>query len=216
MSAGHRMKLIVGMSGSSGPIYGVRLLEVLHEQPDIEVHLVISPAAKQSIALETDWRPRDVERLADVTYKYTDIAAAISSGSYPIDAMAVVPCSMRSVAAMAWSLADNLLVRAADVTLKERRPLVVAVRESPLHLGHLRSMAQLAEIGAVIAPLMPSFYSRPKSIDDLIDHVVGRLMDLLGIPPPEGLVRRWQGPRVTLEEEAAATDGSLTPGADPD
>jgi 4-hydroxy-3-polyprenylbenzoate decarboxylase len=188
------MRLIVGMSGSSGAIYGIRLLEVLHENPGVEVQLVVSAAARQTIALETDWRAADVEALADVRYKHGDLAAPISSGSYPVDAMIVVPCSVRTASAIAWSLDDNLLVRAADVTLKERRRLVLAVRESPLHLGHLRALTQLAEMGAVVAPPMPAFYSRPQSLEELVDHTVGRLLDLLGISA-EGLVRRWQGPQ---------------------
>jgi 4-hydroxy-3-polyprenylbenzoate decarboxylase len=189
------VKLIVGMSGSSGAVYGIRLLEVLHDDPSVEVHLVMSPAARQTIAIETNRDVAAVESLADVRYKHGDIAAPISSGSYPIDAMIVVPCSVRTAAAIAHSLDDDLLVRAADVTLKERRPLVLALRESPLHLGHLRTLTQLAEMGAVVAPLMPGFYSRPRTIEELVDHGVGRLLDLLGIATPEGLVRRWQGPQ---------------------
>jgi 4-hydroxy-3-polyprenylbenzoate decarboxylase len=198
------MRLIVGMSGSSGAIYGIRLLEVLHETREVEVHLVISPAARQTITLETDFRAADVEALADVRYKHGDLAAAISSGSFPVDAMIVAPCSVRTASAIAWSLDDNLLVRAADVTLKERRRLVLAVRESPLHLGHLRALTQLAEMGAIIAPPMPAFYSRPQSLEDLVDHTIGRLLDLVGVSV-EGLVRRWQGPQnpaLTVSEKA--------------
>jgi 4-hydroxy-3-polyprenylbenzoate decarboxylase len=195
------MRLVVGMSGSSGAIYGIRLLEVLHALPGVEVHLILSPAAKQTIALETDWQPGDVEALAEILYRHGDIAATISSGSYPVDAMIVVPCSVRTASGIAGSLDDNLLVRAADVTLKERRRLVVALRESPLHLGHLRTLTQLAEMGAVVAPLMPGFYGRPETIDHLIDHTVGRLLDLVGVAPPEGLVRRWQGARSSVAVE---------------
>jgi 4-hydroxy-3-polyprenylbenzoate decarboxylase len=186
------MRLVVGMSGSSGAIYGIRLLEVLSDDPSVEVHLIVSSAARQTIALETDRRPADVEALADVRYKHGDLAAAISSGSFPVDAMIVVPCSVRTAGAIAWSLDDNLLVRAAGVTLKEKRRLVLAVRESPLHLGHLRALTQLAEMGAVVAPPIPGFYSRPQTIEDLVDHTVGRLLDLVGIET-EGLVRRWTG-----------------------
>jgi 4-hydroxy-3-polyprenylbenzoate decarboxylase len=193
------MRLVVGMSGASGAIYGVRLLEVLHEMPGIETQLVLSPAAKQTIALETDRRPGEVEALADVLYRHGDIAAAISSGSYAVDAMIVVPCSVRTAAAIAWSLDDNLLVRAADVTLKEKRRLVIALRESPLHLGHLRSLTQLAEMGAVVAPLMPGFYGRPQTVEELVDHTVGRLLDLVGVAPPESLLRRWHGAEAALE-----------------
>jgi 4-hydroxy-3-polyprenylbenzoate decarboxylase len=199
------MRLVVGMSGASGAIYGIRLLEVLREHPAVEVHLVLSPAAKQTIALETDQRPPEVEALADVVHRHGDVAASISSGSYPVDAMIVVPCSVRTAAAIAHSLDDDLLVRAADVTLKERRRLVVALRESPLHVGHLRALTQLAEMGAVVAPLAPGFYGRPDTIDDLVDHTVGRLLDLVGIAPPEGLVRRWQGarPPAPVEDDLA-------------
>jgi 4-hydroxy-3-polyprenylbenzoate decarboxylase len=199
------MRLVVGMSGASGAIYGIRLLEVLREHPAVEVHLVLSPAAKQTIALETDRRPPEVEALADVVHRHGDVAASISSGSYPVDAMIVVPCSVRTAAAIAYSLDDDLLVRAADVTLKERRRLVVALRESPLHVGHLRALTQLAEMGAVVAPLAPGFYGRPDTIDDLVDHTVGRLLDLVGIAPPEGLVRRWQGarPPAPVEDDLA-------------
>lgn len=203
------MRLIVGMSGASGAIYGIRLLEVLAEIPTVEVHLVMSPAAKQTVVLETDYRPGDVEGLGDVVYRYGDITAAISSGSYPMDAMIVVPCSTRTASAIASSLDDNLLVRAADVTLKERRRLVLAFRESPLHLGHLRTLAQLSEMGALVAPLMPAFYGRPQTIEELVDHTVGRLLDVLGVDTPEGLVRRWRG----AKEAPFATDETLT-GAD--
>jgi 4-hydroxy-3-polyprenylbenzoate decarboxylase len=186
-------RLIIGISGASGAIYGVRMLEVLKGMPEVETHLVITPAARQTIALETDWRVADVRALADVTYRPNDVAAAIASGSRPIDAMAVVPCSVRTLGAIAWSGNDSLLVRAADVTLKERRVLVIALRETPLHLGHLRAMTQVTEMGGIIAPLMPAFYGRPATLDDVIDHTVGRLLDLLGIKPPETLVRRWAG-----------------------
>ncbi|HEY7044043.1 MAG TPA: UbiX family flavin prenyltransferase [Nocardioidaceae bacterium] len=188
------MRLVVGMSGSSGAIYGIRLLEVLKDEPAVEVHLVVSGPARQTISLETDYRPADVEKLADVAYKPGDLAAAISSGSYPVDAMVVAPCSVRTASAIAWSLDDNLVVRAAGVTLKERRPLVLAVRESPLHLGHLRALTQLSEMGAVVAPPLPAFYIRPQTIGEIVDHTVGRLLDLVGITPPADLIRRWQGP----------------------
>jgi 4-hydroxy-3-polyprenylbenzoate decarboxylase len=187
-------RLVIGMSGSSGAIYGIRMLEILKGMPEVETHLVVTPAARQTIAFETDWKPRDVEALADVTYRHGDIAAAISSGSFPVAAMVVLPCSVRTMGAIAWSQNDNLLVRAADVTLKERRKLVVALRESPLHLGHLRAMTQVTEMGAIVAPLMPAFYGRPATVNDLIDHTVGRLFDLLGIRPPDEVVSRWHGP----------------------
>lgn len=188
-------RLIVGMSGSSGAIYGIRLLEVLAGIDGVQTHLVMTPAAGQTIALETDWRARDVEALANASYRINDIAASISSGSFPIDGMVVVPCSMKTAAGIAWGFDDNLLTRAADVTLKERRRLVVAPRETPLHLGHLRTLTQLVEIGAIVAPLMPGFYRRPKTVDEIVNQTVGRLLDLLAIESPAGLVERWHGPR---------------------
>jgi 4-hydroxy-3-polyprenylbenzoate decarboxylase len=188
-------RLIVGLSGASGAIYGIRLLQALHEHTEIETHLIVSPAARQTIVLETDWKPRDVEALASVNHRYQDIAASISSGSFEIDAMVVVPCSVRTLSGIAMSLNDNLLIRAADVTLKERRPLLIALRETPLHIGHIRSMEAVAAMGATLAPLMPSFYARPKSIDDLVDQTVGRLLDQLHVKLPIELVDRWHGPK---------------------
>ena len=187
-------RLIVGLSGASGAIYGVRMLQVLHDHTDVETHLVMSPAARQTITLETDWTPRDVESMASVVHRYRDIAAPISSGSFKVDGMIVVPCSVRTLASIATSMADNLLTRAADVTLKERRPLLLALRETPLHLGHIRTMEQAASIGAHLVPLMPSFYARPKTIEDLVDQTVGRLLDQVDIELPLELVDRWQGP----------------------
>jgi 4-hydroxy-3-polyprenylbenzoate decarboxylase len=189
------MRLVVGISGSSGVIYGIRLLEVLRGVRDVETHLVMSPAARQTIALETDWKPRHVEELADVTYKFGDIAASISSGSYRIDGMVVIPCSMKTLAGIAHSLSDNLLVRAADVTLKERRRLVIVPRETPLHLGHLRLMVAATEMGAILCPPMPAFYQRPTTIEQLVDHTVMRILDLFEITPPSELSRRWLGAR---------------------
>lgn len=180
------------MSGSSGAIFGIRLLEVLSAVSDVETHLVMSTAAAQTIALETDYKPRDVEAMATRSYKIGDIAASLSSGSFRTEGMVILPCSMKTVAAIAYGYDENLLARAADVTLKERRRLIVCPRETPLHLGHLRALTQLAEIGAVIAPLMPAFYGRPSTIEDLVDHQVGRLLDLLGIET-EGLAFRWKG-----------------------
>ena len=196
-------RLVVGMSGSSGAIYGIRLLQVLRDVPDVETHLILSPSARQTIALETDWKPRDVERLADTVHKHGDIAAAPSSGSFRTAGMVVVPCSARTVGAIAWSVDDNLLVRAADVTLKERRPLVLALRETPLHLGHLRAMTQVTEMGGILAPLMPAFYGRPATIEQLIDHQVGRLLDLLGVEPATELVSRWKGAAAGKEDAEA-------------
>lgn len=188
-------RIVVGISGSSGVIYGIRMLEVLAAVEGIESHLVISPAAGQTIALETDRTPRSVEALAHTTYRFADIAAALSSGSFRTEAMIVIPCSMKTAAAIAWGFDDNLLTRAADVTLKEHRTLVVCPRETPLHLGHLRTLAQLAEIGAVVAPLMPGFYGRPTTLEQVIDHQVGRLLDLIGVTPTDDVAFRWHGGR---------------------
>jgi flavin prenyltransferase len=187
-------RLIIGISGASGVIYGIRLLEVLRGITEIETHLVISGAARQTIALETDYSLAAVEALADVTYRINDIAAAISSGSYPTLGMVVVPCSMKTLAGIALSLSDNLLLRAADVALKEHRRLVIVARETPLHLGHLRLMTQLAELGGVIMPPMPAFYHRPQSLADIVDQTVNRILDQFGIVLPEDLFHRWNGP----------------------
>jgi 4-hydroxy-3-polyprenylbenzoate decarboxylase len=181
------------MSGASGAIYGIRLLETLQVVPDIETHLVLSGAARQTIALETDYSLPAIEALADVTYRIGDIAAAISSGSYATLGMVVIPCSMKTLAGIALSLSDNLLLRAADVTLKERRRLVVVARETPLHLGHLRLMTQIAELGGTIMPPMPAFYHRPRSLDDIINQTVNRVLDQFGIVLPEDLFQRWSG-----------------------
>ena len=197
-------RLIVGITGASGAIFGIRLLEVLSTQAGVETHLVMSPAARQTIELETDRAVADVERLADQRYRYGDIAAAISSGSFPIDAMAVVPCSMGTLSAIALSSSDNLLERAADVTLKERRRLVLAPREAPLHLGHLRLMTQVTEMGAIVSPPSPGFYTRPTTIEELIDHTVGRLIDTIGIKLDHDLTARWTGP----DPQRAARRGS--------
>lgn len=201
-------RLIVGISGASGVIYGVRLLEVLAAVPDVETHLVMSPAARQTIELETDWAPAAVEALADHRYRFGDIAASISSGSFPIDAMAVVPCSMGTLSAIALSASDNLLERAADVTLKERRRLVLAPREAPLHLGHLRLMAQVTEMGAIVCPPSPGFYTRPTTLAELIDHTVGRLIDTIGIRMEHELSKRWQGPEDQREGRRSSRRGA--------
>lgn len=187
-------RLVVGISGASGVIYGIRLLEVLRGVPDVETHLVMSAAARQTIVLETDRSHADVEALADVIYKPGDIAASLSSGSFRTMGMIVIPCSMGTLSDIAWSSSDNLLARAADVTLKERRRLVLVPRETPLHLGHLRLMVQLAEMGAIICPPVPAFYQRPSTIDQIIDHTLSRLFDLLEIELPHELSIRWKGP----------------------
>jgi 4-hydroxy-3-polyprenylbenzoate decarboxylase len=195
-------RLTIGISGASGAIYGIRLLEVLQDVPDIETHLVLSNAAKQTILLETDYQVKEVEELADKNYRFTDIAASISSGSFKTLGMVVIPCSMKTMSGIALSFSDNLLLRAADVTLKDRRPLVLGIRETPLHLGHLRLMTQIAEIGGVIFPPLPAFYHRPQSIDDIINQTVNRVLDLFDIELPRDLFERWSGPDWKKDEES--------------
>ena len=186
-------RLIVGISGASGAIYGVRLLQVLRDVTDIETHLVMSQAARQTLSLETDFSLREVQALADVTHDARDIAASISSGSFQTLGMVILPCSIKTLSGIVHSYTDGLLTRAADVVLKERRPLVLCVRETPLHLGHLRLMTQAAEIGAVIMPPVPAFYHRPQSLDDVINQTVNRVLDQFAITLPGDLFARWQG-----------------------
>jgi len=186
-------RLIVGLSGASGAIYGIRMLEVLRSVEDIESHLVLTPAAKRTIGLETDVSIADVEALADHSHSAGDIAAAISSGSCQTVGMVVIPCTIKTLAGIASCYADNLLLRSADVTLKDRRRLVLVLRETPLHAGHIRLMAQATEMGAVIAPPMPAFYHRPTTIDDLVNQTVNRVLDLMDIPLPADLFDRWEG-----------------------
>lgn len=181
-------RLVVGISGASGVIYGVRALEALRAA-GIETHLVMSRSAEITLAHETRLKVAAVKKLADVVYDITDIGAAISSGSFRTMGMLVAPCSIRSAAEIATGVTSTLLTRAADVALKERRRVVLMVRETPLHTGHLRMLAQLSEIGAVIAPPLPAFYAKPKTLDDMIDHSVGRALDLFDIDV--GLVTRW-------------------------
>jgi len=183
-------RLIVGISGASGTIYGVRLLEMLRKA-EIETHLVMSKSAEMTLAYETDLKPKDVRALAAVNYSVNDVGAAISSGSFPTMGMIVAPCSIRTMGEIASGVTASLLSRAADVVLKEKRRLVLAIRETPLHAGHLRSMTVLAEIGAVIAPIVPAFYNRPQTVDDIVNHTCGRLLDLFGIDA--GIVKRWKG-----------------------
>lgn len=182
-------RLIVGISGASGVIYGIRLLQMLRDLP-VETHLVMSRSAEVTIAHETDWKIADIRALADRSYKQEDIGASISSGSFHTMGMVVAPCSVRSASEIARGVTSTLLTRAADVVLKERRRLVLMVRETPLHLGHLRTLTTLAEIGAVIAPPVPAFYARPEGLDDMIGHTLGRVMDMFGLET--GTVRRWK------------------------
>jgi 4-hydroxy-3-polyprenylbenzoate decarboxylase len=181
-------RLIVGISGASGVIYGVRMLEALKDLP-VETHLVMSKAAEQTLAYETDLKVNDVRALADVCYPVTDLGAAISSGSFRTRGMVIAPCSVRSVAEIACGVTASLLTRAADVVLKERRRLVLMVRESPLHSGHLRNLLAVSEMGAIVAPPVPGFYANPRTIGNLVDHAVGRALDLFDLD--SGLVRRW-------------------------
>jgi 4-hydroxy-3-polyprenylbenzoate decarboxylase len=182
-------RLIVGLSGASGVIYGIRLLQILRDQARIETHLVCSKAAERTIVEETDWSVRDVKALASVVHPMGDIGASIASGSYRTQGMIIAPCSIHTAGAIAHGITDTLLTRAADVCLKERRRLVLLVREAPLHVGHLRALTALAEIGAVIVPPVPAFYSRPNTLEDLVDHTCGRVLDLFDLP--HDLVRRW-------------------------
>lgn len=184
-----KKRIIVGMTGASGQIYGIRLLEALREREDVETHLVMSEWAGRTLEMETDYSKEAVEGLCDVFYYIKDLGAPISSGSFPIDGMVVTPCSMKTLSAIAHSYNENLLVRAADVTLKEKRPLVLAVRETPLHLGHIRLMAAAAECGATLFPPLPAFYNQPATLDDIVNHSVCRMLDLLGVK--NSLARRW-------------------------
>jgi flavin prenyltransferase len=183
-------RLVVGISGASGAIYGVRLLELLRET-DIETHLVMSRSAEMTLTYETDFKAKDVRELASVNHPMSDIGASISSGSFPTKGMVILPCSIRTMSEIATGVTSSLLTRAADVVLKEKRRLVLALRETPLHGGHLRNLTTLSDIGAVIAPIVPAFYTRPKTVDDIINHTVGRLLDLFGIDT--GTVKRWEG-----------------------
>ena len=186
-------RLIVGISGASGAIYGVRLLQVLRDVAGVETHLVMSQAARQTLSLETDLSLRDVQALADVVHDARDIAASISSGSFKTAGMVILPCSIKTLSGIVNSYTDTLVTRAADVVLKERRPLVLCVRETPLHLGHLRLMTQAAELGAVIMPPVPAFYHRPQTLDDVINQTVNRVLDQFDIDLPKDLFTRWKG-----------------------
>ena len=188
-----KQRLIVGISGASGAIYGIRLLEILQKLPEIDTLLIISKAAKRTIVLETDYKVDQVEKLANEVLPDHDIAASVSSGSYKTSGMVVIPCSIKTLSGIANSYADNLLVRAADVVLKEQRKLVLVLRETPLHLGHTQLMTRSIEIGATLLPAMPAFYHRPSTIDDLINQTVNRVLDQFGIDLPEDLFKRWAG-----------------------
>ena len=184
-------RLIVGISGASGVIYGIRMLEVLRAMEDVETHLVLSCLARLNIEIETTFTPQAVEDLADVVHSFGNQAASISSGSFKTDGMVIAPCSMKTLSGIAHSSADSLLVRAADVVLKEQRRLVLMPREVPLHVGHCKLLYEAAKLGAVIAPPMPAFYNQPKTIDDLVNHSIGRVLDLFDLDA--GILKRWEG-----------------------
>ncbi|MBM4422261.1 MAG: UbiX family flavin prenyltransferase [Chloroflexi bacterium] len=198
------MRIVVGISGASGSVYGIRTLEVLN-QIGVETHLVMSNSAKLTLDLETDYGLKNLLALATVVHKIDDIGASISSGSFKHDGMIIAPCSIKTLSALASSFNVNLLVRAADVTLKERRKLVLVVRETPLHLGHLRLMTQVTESGAILVPPMPAFYHRPKTLDDIINQTVNKALDQLGVNVT--LFNRWQGTAHAREEHERANDG---------
>jgi flavin prenyltransferase len=185
-------RLIVGLTGASGAIYGIRTLAALKDVPDIETHLVLSPAAKRTILEETGWKVSAVETLADVVHRHGDIGAALASGSFLTAGMIVAPCSIKTLSEIANSHSDNLLARAADVCLKERRRLVLVLRETPLHLGHIELMAKATRYGAVLLPPVPAFYNHPQTIDDIVDNTVGKALDQFEIP--HALYQRWTEP----------------------
>jgi len=191
-------RLIVGISGASGVIYGIRLLEILKAIDGVETHLIMSRFARMNIEIETTHKPSEVESLADEVHSFCNQAASISSGSFKTDGMIIAPCSIKTLSGIAHSSCDNLMVRAADVVLKEQRKLVLMPREAPLHVGHCKLLYEAAQLGAVIAPPMPAFYSPPQTLDDLINHSVGRVLDLFDIE--HGILHRWEGRKRPLDE----------------
>jgi 4-hydroxy-3-polyprenylbenzoate decarboxylase len=185
------MVLVVGITGASGVIYGIRLLEVLSTIGDVETHLIISEAAELVIRHETDWKLEDIRSLARFSYLNSDMGACLASGSFDRDGMIVAPCTVKTMSALAYSYADTLMVRAGDVTLKERKKLLLIVRETPLHLGHIKTMERLTEMGAIIMPPAPSFYHKPRSTDELVNHTVGKMLGIFGIK--HNLFEQWPG-----------------------
>ena len=188
-------RLVVGISGASGSIYGWRLLEKLRAAGDVEIHLIMTRSGERTAFLEMGKAAADFKALADCSYAVEDIGCRLASGSFSTGGMVIAPCSIHSMSAIAAGISSNLMIRAADVALKERRKLVLMVRESPLHLGHLRSMTALAEMGAILAPPVPGFYHKPQSVEEIVDHSVDRVLDLIGLPSPEA--HRWNGPEPT-------------------
>jgi flavin prenyltransferase len=185
-----KQRLVIGISGASGAVYGIRLLQVL-QPTDIETHLIISNAGRATLVSETDLSVAEVEALAHVVHPIRDIGATIASGSFKVLGMVIAPCSVKTMSSIAWGTTDDLISRAADVNLKEGRPVVAMFRETPLHVGHLRALTQFAEIGGIVAPPVPAFYARPATLDDMINHTVGRVLDRIGID--NTLVKRWAG-----------------------
>ena len=193
MTTSNTSRLIIGISGASGIIYGLRILEILKNLEDNkrpELHLVMSRSAEVTLAYETKMKTSEVHQLADIVHANKDISATIASGSFKTDGMIIAPCSMKTLAEIASGVTSNLLSRAADVTLKERRRLVCLTRETPLHSGHLKNMLALSEMGGIVAPPVPAFYTKPKTIDDIVEHTAGRILDLFDIEA--GLVKRWK------------------------
>ena len=185
------MLLIVGITGATGAIYGIRLMEILHDIKNIEAHLIVTEAGAESIKHETGWELNQIYSLANHHYNIDDIGARLASGSFKRDGMIIAPCTIKTMSAIANSYTTNLLIRAADVTLKERKKLVLMVRETPLHLGHIRNMEKITEMGGIILPPVPAFYHKPQTIEDIIDHTVGKVLDIFDIE--HSLYRRWQG-----------------------
>ena len=186
------VRVVIGISGASGSIYGLRLVEKLRRHAEVEIHLVLTRAGEKTLYLETDKLASDVKSLAHFTYSIDDIGCRLASGSFITGGMVIAPCSIHTMSAIATGISSNLLIRAADVVLKEKRRLILMVRETPFHLGHLRTMASLAELGAIIAPPVPAFYHKPQTLLDIVDHSVDRVLDLLGLP--DGDAKRWDGP----------------------
>jgi 4-hydroxy-3-polyprenylbenzoate decarboxylase len=190
------LRIVVGVTGASGAIYSLRFLEKLR-RPGVEVHLILSRSGEKTLYLETGKKALDLKALAQFSWPVDDISAPLASGSFPTDGMVIVPCSIHTMSAIAYGNTSNLLTRAADVTLKEHRRLILMIRESPLHLGHLRTMTALAETGAILAPPIPGFYNHPATVEELVDSSVDRVLDLIGLPSDNA--RRWNGPKVSDE-----------------
>jgi 4-hydroxy-3-polyprenylbenzoate decarboxylase len=188
-----KSRLIVGVTGASGSIYGWRLLQKLHALSQVELHLILSRSGERTIFLEMGKTAADFKALADCSYPVEDIGSRLASGSFLTSGMVIAPCSIHTMSAIAAGISSNLIVRAADVVLKERRKLILLVRETPLHLGHLRSMTALAEMGAILAPPIPAFYHNPRTVEEIVDHTLDRVLDLLGLPAPDA--SRWDGGR---------------------